>query len=72
MPKPSECMMIMMMMMMMTTMSGSFKIFFSKCGLFTEFKFTVQEHNVSIILDLGWNQKKMLTKYEILLNPAFY
>jgi len=61
-----------MMMMMMLMMSGSFKTFFSKCGLFTEFKLTVQEHNVSIILDLGWNQKKMFTKYEILLNLAFY
>ena len=53
-------MMMMMMMMMMLTKSGSFKTFFSNCGLFTEFKFIVQEHNVSIILDPGGNQKKIL------------
>jgi len=46
----------------MIMMSGSFKIFFPKCVLFSEFKFTVQERNVSIILDLGWNHKKMFTK----------
>jgi len=50
----------MMMMMMMMTKSGSFKTFFSNCGLFTEFKFIVQEHKVSIILDPGGNQKKKL------------
>jgi hypothetical protein len=58
-------------MIMMMMMPGGFKAFFSKCGLFTEFQFRVQEHNVLIILDLGWNQKKIFTKYEILLHLAF-
>jgi len=64
---------MMMMMMMMLTMSGSLKTYFSNCGLFTEFKFTVQEHNVLIILDPGWNQKKCyqvrnFAKPSVLLN----
>lgn len=55
----------------MIMISGNSKTFFPECGLFSEFKFTVQERNASIILDLGWNQKKMFTKYEILLNLSF-
>jgi len=60
-------------MMMMLMMVGSFKTFFSKCGLFSELKFTVQEHYVLINWTLAGIKKKSspstkFAKPSVLLN----